>query len=408
MKARNLVRTIKKGLDVLELSDEVDFRRSWLLRRDYRAFLEALQLQNSIQTVKLHGSIGRGLSREQCLECIRTLRGMKGLKELVFVGGCVDDEVTRSNTISLQAVTSFVTKSRSLEKLVLEDGVVLHTGSGDRWECLPNGFCGLPLREFTWHGELKGHSHNDVPTLDPLLFSLTSWPNLRKARIKLNCNKIKDESILRLLLRSKSLKELTLDGLTSSQWMLIMDEITQGQHSLAMLDLSLASSKGSNECALAAANVIQHDSVLQSLTLRVSSGFSNDAGVAFAHALTVNTTLQELDLMEGSDAHVKDRFGSESYQAMAEMLKVNTDHQLIVPMSSSPISEANVVSDYTEMVLEMELNRIGRGRLSPAASRAEWVQGLLDCKNVESSFAPNLDISCMFALLRLNPSVCQR
>jgi hypothetical protein len=60
------------------------------------------------------------------------------------------------------------------------------------------------------------------------------------------------------------------------------------------------------------------------------------------------------------------------------------------------------------MLLEQALNEVGRGRLlaSRQTPREEWVNAMnaLNSSNVDDT--PDFRVSCLYSLLRLNPSVC--
>ena len=184
------------------------------------------------------------------------------------------------------------------------------------------------------------------------------------------------------------------------------DEICQGHcniRSLALIDNS-SSSKGT-EAVKAIASAIRLDRNLKYLYLETENVFTDEAGVALAAALTANTTLRNIFLSELP-------WGTQVYEAFSAMLRVNTSVVLkLLPQSeSASFGDERLVDSRNQMRIEQELNCVGRGRLlsSSQNTREDWVDALdeLDSQTSNVIDFPDLNINCLYSLLRLNPAIC--
>jgi hypothetical protein len=147
--------------------------------------------------------------------------------------------------------------------------------------------------------------------------------------------------------------------------------------------------------AQALAGAISQDRSLESLALAFnicgSNGFTDEAGVALAEALTASKNLRTFTLTHA-------------------MLRVNTSLVLKLPPfeSAGGGDEGLVDSSRNQMRIEQELNRVGHGRLlsSRQTPIREWVDALheLDSSNVEGK--PAFSVSCLYSSIRLNPATC--
>jgi hypothetical protein len=139
----------------------------------------------------------------------------------------------------------------------------------------------------------------------------------------------------------------------------------------------------------------------------MSRGFSNEAGVALAEALTVTTNMRVLSL---ADAGNPDRalLGASAYEAFSAMYRVNTNLSLELPPYVNAIGDERRLDFYNQMRIEQRLNSAGRGNLFSVthSPREDWVDALHDLNTASANESPAFHISCWYSLLRLNPNVC--
>jgi hypothetical protein len=141
----------------------------------------------------------------------------------------------------------------------------------------------------------------------------------------------------------------------------------------------------------------------------MEDGFTDEAGVALAEALTINKTLRVLllddSLFANDHVNTKASLGAQACEAFGTMLRVNTSIKLKLPVLHAAVGDRKAVNHYNQMLIEQRLNEVGRRRLlaSSQTPREEWVDAL------QELIAPNDDdlfeVSCLYSLLRLNPSV---
>jgi hypothetical protein len=156
---------------------------------------------------------------------------------------------------------------------------------------------------------------------------------------------------------------------------------------------------------------------LEHLVLRMEDGFTDEAGVALAEALTINKTLRRLllnDRLFASDPtiHTNASLGAQAYEAFGAVLRVNTSIKLDLPdvLFDDDVGDQkdieNTLRHFKQMLIEQRLNDVGRGRLlmSSQTPREDWVNALqeLSARNDYGLFETN----CLYSLLRLSPSVC--
>jgi hypothetical protein len=86
--------------------------------------------------------------------------------------------------------------------------------------------------------------------------------------------------------------------LEKEYWLAVADEIRRGRCNVQRLALAVRQGTvfEDAEAVKAVASAIRLDQILEHLTLRMNDGFTDEAGVALAEALTVNTTLRKIDL----------------------------------------------------------------------------------------------------------------
>jgi hypothetical protein len=148
----------------------------------------------------------------------------------------------------------------------------------------------------------------------------------------------------------------------------------------------------------------------------MENGFTDEAGVALAEALTVNNTLRMIYLYHFTRPN-KDSFGTHAYEAFSAMLRVNTSIVLKLPPYDDAVGDEGLVDSRKQVRIEQELNKVGRGRLlsSNQTTREEWVDALNKLNSGRTARGtgrgpvgetPEFKVSCLYSLLRLNPSIC--
>jgi hypothetical protein len=173
-----------------------------------------------------------------------------------------------------------------------------------------------------------------------------------------------------------------------------------------------SSSSEATEAVKAVASAIREDSYLESLKLQMEDGFTDEAGVALAEAVTINKTLRVLILNDSSFAsardhvHTKASLGAQAYKAFGAMFRVNTSITIDLPVLDADVVNQRLVDSCNQMLIELQLNDVGRGRLlaSSQTPREAWVNALqeLNAPNDDDIF----EVGCLYSLLRLNPLVC--
>jgi hypothetical protein len=151
----------------------------------------------------------------------------------------------------------------------------------------------------------------------------------------------------------------------------------------------------------------------------MENGFTDEAGVALAEALTVNKTLREIqlcayDVFTGTPLPNPDSLGAQAYETFSAMLRVNTSLVLELPpfflaagADGADGADERLLESRTQMVIEQRLNHVGRGRLlaSRQTTRKEYVDALHELSSYNVDDSPALKVSCLYSLLRLHPDV---
>jgi hypothetical protein len=195
--------------------------------------------------------------------------------------------------------------------------------------------------------------------------------------------------------------------LETEQWMAVADEIRQGRCFVQRLTLVMIQEDERSEASKAIQAVlraIRWDSNLEHLALEMGYGFTNEAGVALAEALTVNTTLRMISL---NGLLVYDEVGAPTYEAISAMLRVNTSLVLKLPPFKTDGADAKPLESRNQMVIEQRLNQVGRGKLlTPRLTTREvFIDALHELGSYDVDDSPAFQVSCLYSLLRLNPSV---
>jgi hypothetical protein len=251
-------------------------------------------------------------------------------------------------------------------------------------------------------------SAHDI-SLDPVLRALPACPHLDNVIIRTECA---NAGAMKHLLQLRSDTRLNL-SLNTEHWLAVADEIRQGRcHVQSLILWMLEEARFEDTKAVkAVASAIQMDHNLTTLYLRMDNGFTDEAGMALAEALTVNKTLREITLSDTEGDRIvrnKAALGARSYQAFAAMLRVNTNLDLELPPLDVAVRDERIFEAYTQMQIEQRLNEVGRGELlsSSQTTKMEWVDALheLSISN-EFNESDAFLLSCRFSLLRLKPEV---
>jgi hypothetical protein len=151
----------------------------------------------------------------------------------------------------------------------------------------------------------------------------------------------------------------------------------------------------------AVASAIQMDYNLESLVLRMVNGITDEACLALAEALTINKALRKITLSSGTN------FGAHVYEAFSAMLRVNTSLVLKLPPFETDGADERLLEARNQMRIEQRLNKAGRGKLlsSTQTTRDEYVDALHELNTYNAEDSPAFQVSCLYSLLRLKPSV---
>jgi hypothetical protein len=351
-----------------------------------------------------------GISEDEWALLIKTLGRIKNIQTLILrsIAGYPGFHL-------FQAVADAVNNAQSLRKLVISPD----------WKSFPtrdlSGMIPLAkalrehtaLEDFTWvasssHVQLEAEQS---AALDPVLRSLQACSHLRKVDITAKCA---ITAAMKSLLQLQSTTELLL-VLNTEQWLAAAKEIRRGRCNVQRLILSLVMHQGTTsdatEAVKAVASAIRLDPNLEHLTLEVEEGFTDEAGVALAEALTVNKTLRKITLSTDTTlyrVHNKAYLGAQAYEAFSAMLRVNTSLSLELPAFRSAGGGQRLLESHKQMIIEQRLDKAGRGRLlaSRQTIREEWVDALHELSSYDDDDdTDSSDVSCLFSLLRLNPAI---
>jgi hypothetical protein len=269
------------------------------------------------------------------------------------------------------------------------------------------------LQDFTWYDccPLLEVAPQDLsPNI--VLRALPACPHLQNVLIMSECA---SSDAMKNLLQLRPATELHL-VLETEHWLSVADAIRRGRCNVQKLTLAMyrEDTVDATEAVKAIASAIRLDRSLEHLTLEMAKDFTDEMGVALAEALTVNTTLRNITLSVeplDDDSHNGDNevtLGAQAYEAFSAMLLIKTSLLLELPPFDDAGGDERLHDSHSQMCIEQRLNEVGRGRLllSSQTPRKEWVDALneLNCSYIDET--PEFNISCLFSLLRLNPSVC--
>jgi hypothetical protein len=401
MNPRELVDYIRNGPTELVLDEPLRFRRRTRSNPcDFNEFLQALQSSETIRVVICMPQLQLGVTEDEWVLIVKTLGRIRDIQILrfAFVPGSLGFH-------PFQAIADAVNKAQSLRNLVITIAD----------ESFPRDAFGLialanALREHTALQEFNWADAAQITALDPVLRSLHACPRLRKVGIMTKCA---SADAMKNLLHLHQTTELDL-VLETDQWFAVTDEIRHGRCNIQTLTLAMmqASRSEATEAVQALAGAIQLDHNLEHLYLEMENGYTDEAGVALAEALTVNKTLRTIGLSTyvHFDYVVRNRatFGATAFEAFCAMLRVNTSLILTYPPVDAANADERLIHHHNQMVLEQRLNKVGRGRLlsSRQTKTEEWVDALHELNSNVVHCFPAFQVSCLYSLLRLQPAVC--
>jgi hypothetical protein len=406
MNPRELADHIRSGPAELVLLGPLRFRRRTRSNPcDFNEFLQALQSSKTIRTVKCRSQLLLSISEDEWVLLGKTLGSVKGIEDLSV--RCTQGS---RDFHPFQAVADALKNAQSLCKLCVSS-----LGDGETFPTDPSGLTALAnalrehtsLQEFSWIDcSLLGIAHTTA--VDPVLWALPACPHLRKVTIMTKCA---SADAVKNLLRLGPAIDLRV-VLDLDLWLAVADGVRQGRCNIKYLHLDSwhsSSSEASNEAVKAIASAIRQDRSLEHLTLEMMINFTDEAGVALAEALTVNKTLRKITLsVDVQYADDADALSAPAYEAFSVMLRVNTSLMLEVPPFDDDAGGDERLDDSRyEMRIEQRLNKVGRGRLlsSSQTPRKEWVDALNELNSYVAE-TPEFIVSCLYRLLRLNPSAC--
>lgn len=327
------------------------------------------------------------------------------------------DFVGRPLRLPAEALTIILQRATLLRQLVLEE--VRLAGSMEELEAVSEALRSHPSLEIV---DLHGCYPADISqtTLDPLVSALAEVRTLtevllRNTRIAsnrrvtnpnnnnfnlipqniMNNNNNNDEeeedtsinrnwegTSLTALCQSTSLRVLTLRDMAEvrDQHLELMANSLQSNDTLR--ELTVCSSNLGERSGRAMGQVLRVNRHLQKLEIQLNSG---EHAIPITEVLQGNCSLKRLDLYFNGCISPRIR------EAFTEMLRRN--YVLLDLNGSVWRGQSN-----SEIDFYLRLNRAGRGDLlTEHASRARWVDTMISQKD---------DLSIVFSLLSMNPSVC--
>jgi hypothetical protein len=396
---------IRIGPSELILNMPLRFHR----RRDFNDFLQALETSETIEHVSCAAHLDLGLSEDEWVLLVETLGRIRDIKNLEFN---ILASGSRENFHPFQTVADAVNNAQSLHavNLCLESHEFIADDSG------LTAFANA-IREHKNLEEVQLCDYSrkveaaQSALLDPVLRALSACPHFTMVFVMTACA---SSSAMQELLQLGPTTDLRLK-VNTEHWLAVADGIRQGHCTIKNLHLALLLQKSSSkatEAMKAVASAIREDSCLEYLELEMKKYFTNAAGVALAEALTVNTTLCELTLTldpvrRRIDLQNVDSMSAPAYDAFCAMLRVNTGLTLDLPPFDFAGCDEKLIDSVNRMRIEQELNGVGRGRLLSSSQTEGWVRAMDDLNlYTNDDETPEFNVSCLYSLLRLNPSVC--
>jgi hypothetical protein len=404
MNSRELVDHILSGPVEIELSEP--------FRCDFNEILQALRSSVTIRSVRCYQHQYLEITEEQWMVLVQTLGCITGIRNLNLFFYCIDH--APRNFRPFQAIADAVNSAHSLRTLHIRKLANIGIRDPAGITALANALRQhLVLNSFDWLDlGCPQEAHHTAVTHDPVFRALPACTSLQKVTIR--TKRASADAIRNLLqLRPGTILHLKIDD--PDHWMAVADEIRQGRCCVRGLVLTMYRNRDSSDetdtaAIKAIATAIRRDGNLEGLSLRLGRGLSNEAGVALAEALTVNTHLRVVCLVSLADTGNPDRavLGASAYEAFGAMLRVNTNLSLELPPFVNAIGDERRLDHYNQMRIEQRLNSAGRGTLLSVvhSPREEWVNALHELNTSSANESPAFHISCLYSLLRLNPNVC--
>lgn len=319
------------------------------------------------------------------------------------------DFVSRPLRLPVSAVARVLQHSRQLKHLVLED--VRLAASAEDLEAIA-----LVIRQHPALETVDLHccvpADGNEATLDPLVTALAFVPTLTEVLLRdtriaprsmtqpaLNNNNGGDDddsdsdvsmsaenawpgTSLTALCQSTSLHRLTLRDMVEiqDQHVELMAESLGANETLR--EFTVCSANLGERSGRAIGHVLQVNRKLHKLEIQLNSG---EAAIPITEILQFNSGLKRLDLFFNGCISTRIR------EAFTEMLRRN--YRLLDLNGSVWRGQAN-----SEIDFYLRLNRAGRGDLlTEHASRSQWVDTMISQRD---------DLSIVFSLLSMNPSIC--
>jgi hypothetical protein len=405
MNPRELVDHIRSGPAKLVIEKPLRFRRRTRSNPcDFNDFLQALQSSETIRDVQCSSQLRLSITEDEWVLLVKTLGRIRNIRSLML-----DCSSGSRRFHPFQAVADGVKNAQSVREILI--------GVGS--ETFPSDSLGLialarALREHTGLQDFRlinicpRVEAAQTTALDPVLQALPACPHLQRVTIGNKYTTPSADAMKNLLQLAPAIKLCFL--LKMNHWLAVADEIRQGRCKIKYLSLSLypGTISDATEAVKAVASAIRLDQNLKIITLRMENGFTDDAGVALAEALTVNKTLRKITLSATlyQNVHNEVALGASTYEALSAMLRVNRSLVMKLPPFKTAGADERLLESQKQMRIEQRLNEVGSGKLlvSNQSTREEWVDALreLSARNGDDLF----EVSCLYSLLQLHPDVC--
>jgi len=184
------------------------------------------------------------------------------------------------------------------------------------------------------------------------------------------------------LCESPSLRTLTLRDMAEIRDVHLELMATSLQHNDTLRELTICSPSLGERAGRAMGQVLRSNRKLQKLEIQLNSG---EDAIPITEILQFNSSLKRLDLFFNGSISPRIR------EAFTEMLRRN--YVLLDLNGSVWRGQSN-----SEIDFYLRLNRAGRGDLlTEHATRAQWVDTMISQRE---------DLSIVFSLLLMNPSIC--
>jgi hypothetical protein len=407
MNTCELVDHIRSGPAELVLVEPLRFRRRTRSNPyNFNEFLQALQSSETIRTVECGPQLQLGISEHEWVLLTKTLGIIRDIQNLTL--HCTFGS---GDFHPFQAVADALNNAQSLCKLIVDHKGRSVPGDSSGLTALANALQEhTHLQIFGWIDLYSQQPEEaaQITAIDPVLWALPACPHLQKITIMTRYATVTRAMKNLLHIQSTTYLHLRL-VLSMSQGLVLADEIRRGRcnvRSLTLIMLPVTNSDGL-KAVKAVASAIRLDCNLEHLTLEVEEGFTEEACVALAEALTVNKTLCKITLRGFFYEYGCDfALGDQAYEAFSAMLRVNTNLVLELPPFETDSAAAS--ESCKEMVIEQRLNQVGRGKLlsSSQTTREEWLDALHEMSLHNADDSPTFQVSCLYSLLRLHPAVC--